>query len=58
MFEKLRYFCCNKAEVIDSSLGVEIIGEEEDLNNTEYKIIALLGTGATSNVYKIKNIDT
>ena len=47
MFEKLRYFCCNKAEVIDSSLGVEIIGEEEDLNNTEYKIIALLGTGAT-----------
>ena len=59
MFEKLRYFCCNKAEVMDSSLDVEIIREEEDdLDNTEYKILALLGTGATSNVYKIKNIDT
>lgn len=59
MFEKLRYFCCNKAEVMDSSLDVKIIREEEDdLDNTEYKILALLGTGATSKVYKIKNIET
>ena len=59
MFEKLRYFCCNTAEVIDSSLDVDIIQEEEeDLDNSEYKILALLGTGATSNVYKIKNVDT
>ena len=58
MFEKLRYFCCNTAEVIDSSLDVDIIREEEDLDNSEYKILALLGTGATSNVYKIKNVDT
>ena len=41
---------------MDSSLDVKIIREEEDdLDNTEYKILALLGTGATSNVYKIKN---
>ena len=42
MFEKLRYFCCNTAEVIDSSLDVDIIREEEDLDNSEYKILALL----------------
>ena len=59
MFRKFRYFCCNTAEVIDSSLDTLGIQKGQDeLNNTPYKILSLLGTGAASNVYKIKDLDT
>ena len=44
MFRKFRYFCCNTAEVIDSSLDTLGIQKGQDeLNNTPYKILSLLG---------------
>ena len=62
MFRRFRYFCCNAAEVIDlsSSCQETMLEDEpsaENLNDSQYKILTLLGSGATSHVYKIKDIN-
>ncbi len=61
MFSKFKKICCRTADVIDNSYPeneIDIIADDDIQKANQYEIVSLLGTGGTSNVYKIKNLKT
>ncbi len=61
MFSKFKKLCCRTADVIDNSYPeneINIMKDDNIERPDQYQIISLLGTGGTSNVYKIKNLKT
>ena len=58
MFGKFRNFCCSTGMVIDSTHDPRVEEIQGSIIKLKYEIVSLLGTGATSDVYKIKDIYT